>query len=292
MTEFNVGQLYFLLPEIILVTFVLIAQILVMFKIINSKTMIVVTLFGLGIIIYFSITYFMQYEEEIFDSSYKVTSNFSLIKCILWIALFLILITYSIYCTICKKKVYSEYVLLASMATIGSSIAISAQHAILLFVALELQSIAAYILIGMYRNNITTAEANLQYFILSSFITCLFLLGWSLIYGFSGILQYDLLKVNIFRDKNISLAISTGFILIIFAVLFKIGAAPFHLWLLNIYQETSIITLIFLTFIPKAGYLIVLSNLLFLSEDIFYITDIVRYVAIFSMIVGAIGGLR
>ena len=144
----------------------------------------------------------------------------------------------------------------------------------------------------MYRNNITTAEANLQYFILSSFITCLFLLGWSLIYGFSGILQYDLLKVNIFRDKNISLAISTGFILIIFAVLFKIGAAPFHLWLLNIYQETSIITLIFLTFIPKAGYLIVLSNLLFLSEDIFYITDIVRYVAIFSMIVGAIGGLR
>ena len=67
----------------------------------------------------------MQYEEEIFDSSYKVTSNFSLIKCILWIALFLILITYSIYCTICKKKVYSEYVLLASMATIGSSIAIS-----------------------------------------------------------------------------------------------------------------------------------------------------------------------
>ena len=163
---------------------------------------------------------------------------------------------------ILQKLNFFEYFIIILIILIGFFFLINAYNLISIYLCLEIQGLGFYILSAFDRTSIFSSEAGLKYFISSSLISGIFLLGTLLIYGGLGTLNiYNLefLILNFFENSNnISFFfIILGFILILNTLLFKLVIAPFHFWFPQIYFGSPLSSTIFFTTIPK----IVLINL-------------------------------
>jgi len=118
-----------------------------------------------------------------------------------------------------------ELVVLILLALIGLYLLISTTSLLLLFVALELASLTLYLLAASERDTITSLEASLKYFTLGAFASSFILLGSSLIYGFTGLTS--LTTINLLLDQATNLEL--GLLLLTTGLLFKLGAAPYHI---------------------------------------------------------------
>lgn len=127
-----------------------------------------------------------------------------------------------------------EYSLLILLSLLGMRILVSANDLMVFYLALELQSLALYVLASSARGSAYSTEAGLKYFRLGAFASGLFLFGTSLIYGFLGTTDYLIIAQLLSTPETLSfsrsLTISIGFILIISAIGFKLASAPFHRW--------------------------------------------------------------
>jgi NADH:ubiquinone oxidoreductase subunit 2 (subunit N) len=155
----------------------------------------------------------------------------NLIKIILLLSLILCI---SISLNYIKKENFHkyEYFLLIGLATIGMLTIISSNDLITMYLAIEIQSLCFYILATIKTHNNFSTEAGLKYFILGAFSSGILLFGCSLIYGSLGTTNFSEMKIlfNIFptlTDNPLSLIL--GILFLIIAILFKIGAAPFHM---------------------------------------------------------------
>ena len=127
----------------------------------------------------------------------------------------------------------SEYSLILLFTTLGASLLISSYDLISMYLSIELQSFAVYILSTIYRDSESATNAGLKYFLLGGLSSCFILLGSGLIYTYTGLTNFDsiysLISVQN-MDNNIYQGFLLGFIIIIIGFLFKIAAAPFHNW--------------------------------------------------------------
>lgn len=116
--------------------------------------------------------------------------------------------------------------------TIGASFLISSADLVSMYLSIELQSFAVYILAAIYRNSESATSAGLKYFLLGALSSALILLGSSIIYAYTGLTNFD--SINIFAsggvgaNDSISSAVVLGILIITVGFLFKVAAAPFH----------------------------------------------------------------
>jgi len=200
-----------------------------------------------------------------------------------------------------------EYCLLIMFSIIGASLLISSSNLISMYLSIELQSFAVYILSTIYTNSIFATSAGLKYFLLGSLASCFILLGSGLIYTFTGLINlesiYNLISVTVPLSNNITQAIALGFIFIFAGFLLKVAAAPFHNWAPDVYDDSPTIVTIWLTIMPKISILIIIleiftqitsiSPILESLDTIGFnpISSLFLICSLFSLIIGTVVGI-
>jgi NADH-quinone oxidoreductase subunit N len=181
-----------------------------------------------------------------------------------------------------EKITLFEFPILIILAFFGMSIMVEATDLVVIFLALELQAFVYYTIIGLKQNSLFASEGALKYFLIGSLASALFILGTSYIYGYTSFTDLNLILDVLDESKN-SFIFILGSNLILIALLFKIGAVPFHLWLPDAYQAASFYVLFFLIIFPK----IFLFFLLYSINQLFANTTIISLGIFLSAIVGS-----
>lgn len=138
-----------------------------------------------------------------------------------------------------KDGLLSEIYALTIFSTAGMILMMSTTHLLFMFIALEIMSLAIYVMVAMRRTSSFSAEAGLKYFILGGLGSALFLYGSSLIFGATGSFQLGQINNFLTSHPNPSMIYYVGLGLVLCAMLFKVGAVPFHGWLPDVYQGAS-----------------------------------------------------
>ena len=146
-----------------------------------------------------------------------------------------------------------EFYALVLFALLGMMLMVSAGGLVTLYLGLELLALSSYGLVAMDRDNAVASEAAMKYFILGSMASGLLLYGMSMIYGATGSLQLDEIYA---ASANLSgsTLLSLGVVFMLVGIAFKFGAAPFHMWLPDVYQGAPTAVTLFIGSVPKLAY--------------------------------------
>jgi NADH-quinone oxidoreductase subunit N len=158
-----------------------------------------------------------------------------------------------------------EYIILILFACLGIILLVSAQDLIVLYLAIEMQSLSLYALAAFQRNSAFSTEAGLKYFILGAFSSGLLLFGSSIIYGFSGTTNFEEIRIFFSGIENLSPGICLGVLCISSALLFKISAAPFHAWAPDVYEGAPTSVRAFFAVLPKFAVLALSCRLFYFA---------------------------
>ena len=163
-----------------------------------------------------------------------------------------------------RRMLCGEYSALALFAAVGMLLLVSATHFITLYMGLELMSLSLYAMIAMRRDDEAAIEAAMKYFILGALASGMLLYGLSLVYGATGSLVIS--EVSAAAAANQAGAARTvlamGLVFVVAGVAFKLGAAPFHMWIPDIYHGAPTATAIFIASGPKIAALAMALRLL------------------------------
>lgn len=203
------------------------------------------------------------------------------------------------YCIRTRLNAY-EYVVLIMLATQGMMLLVSSQDLVGLYLAIELQSLCFYVLAAYARHSEFAVEAGLKYFVLGAFSSGLLLFGASLMYGATG--TTNLMDMaNIFAGGTNDALTTThgmptcelGLILITVGLLFKLAAAPFHMWSPDVYEGAPTSVTAYFMMVPKIAFMGALLRVLYGGcYDLMDTWQTVLIVASgLSMIVGAFAAL-
>jgi NADH-quinone oxidoreductase subunit N len=152
------------------------------------------------------------------------------------------------------KTLKFEYPVLALLATAGMGMMISASDLIALYLGLELQSLALYVMAAIRRDDLRSSEAGLKYFVLGALSSGMLLYGASLIYGFTGSTSFASIAAVAAQPgagQNIGLIIGLVFLLV--GIAFKISAVPFHMWTPDVYEGAPTPVTAFFASAPKVA---------------------------------------
>ena len=169
-----------------------------------------------------------------------------------------------------KMNTISEYSILVLFSVIGASLLISSYNLLSMYMGIELQSFAAYILCTIYRNSQSATSAGLKYFLLGSLASSIIVLGTAVIYAGTGITSFDdlatLISVGDMSNYNsfVTASIAGGSLLIGIGYIFKVGAAPLYNWAPDVYQGVPTIITSWINTMPKIGILVFLLNFSFI----------------------------
>ena len=231
--------------------------------------------------------------EEIFNSFFVIDSFGSFLKLIILISAGLVIYFYLIVKNE-KSLQRPEFLLITLIAIIGMMLMVSSNDLLSLFVSLELQSLALYILVSFSKDDFNSSEAGVKYFVIGSLSTCIFLFGSSLIYGIIGSTNFSEISQFISDQYNLPTLLIIGLIFILVSLSLKISAAPFHMWTPDVYQGAPSIVTAFLSTAPKIAVFAVLIRLLVypFGEIIIDWGKIIIILSIASMIIGSLGALK
>lgn len=186
-----------------------------------------------------------------------------------------------------------EYPILIMFAGIGMMFMVSANNLLSLYMALELQSLSLYVLAAFHRNSLKSAEAGIKYFILGALSSGMLLFGMSLIYGFTGSIDFGVIQATLMSIGDIPMGVTFGLVFILAGLAFKISAVPFHMWTPDVYQgaPTSITALFAL--VPKLAAMGLLMRLLYEPFGAASVQwgQVIYFVSLASMIVGAFAAI-
>jgi proton-translocating NADH-quinone oxidoreductase chain N len=193
-----------------------------------------------------------------------------------------------------------ETVLLMLFATLSMCFLVSSADFISLYLALELQGLAFYVMAAVKRNSEFSTEAGLKYFMLGAFSSGVLLFGCGLLYGFTGVTNFTEMG-KIFTGGTESILASTtslpacelGMVCILVGFFFKIAAAPFHMWSPDVYEGAPTSVTAFFLITPKVALFAVFLRIFLESFYDFFIPwqKIVILCSITSMIFGCFGAL-
>ena len=228
-----------------------------------------------------------QHKEtiKIFNDSY-IIDNFSiLMKTITLLFCILILFSSKEYVKINNiDKI--EYPIIILTSVLGMLLMISSYDLIVFYLGLELQSLSLYILASFKRESEKSTEAGLKYFVLSALATGLLLYGSSLIYGFTGSTNFEIISKNL--DAN-NIGAVFGIVFIIIGLAFKVSAVPFHMWTPDVYEGAPTSVTSFFAIIPKIAAITVFIRFMYVPflNVIEQWQMIIVFISIASMILGA-----
>ena len=183
-----------------------------------------------------------------------------------------------------------EYPIIILISILGMFFMLSSNDLILFYLGLELQSLGLYILASIDRDNIRSSESGIKYFILSALSSGLLLYGCSLLYGFTGTTNFDLIATELKTD-NTGAIFAMVFILV--GLAFKISAVPFHMWTPDVYEGAPTSITSFFAVVPKvAGLALLIKFMLIPFANILLEWQmIIIFISIASMILGAVAAI-
>jgi len=218
-----------------------------------KKALLPLTLLGLLISLTFAVT---SWNSDTVYYGMMQMDNFALAFSSLTIlgTIFIFLLTQNYFSK--NSENIAEYYTLILFALSGIIIMVSYTNMSMLFIGIEIMSVALYILAGIRKNNFASNEASLKYFLMGAFSTGFLLFGITLVYGATG--SFSLHAINQYLIGNyqaVSPLFYPGVILIMVGLCFKIGAAPFHFWTPDVYEGApSLITAFMSTVVKTAGF--------------------------------------
>jgi NADH-quinone oxidoreductase subunit N len=155
-----------------------------------------------------------------------------------------------------------EYYALILFGVVGMAIMSSAIELVLIFIGLEISSISTYILAGFRRNEASSSESSLKYFLLGSFATAFFLYGVALMFGATGSTNIDIIAQKL-QSAPVEVLVYTAMALMFVGLGFKVAAAPFHVWTPDVYEGAPAPVVGFMSTAPKAAAFAVLLRVVF-----------------------------
>ena len=183
-----------------------------------------------------------------------------------------------------------EYPIIILASTLGMILMISSYDLIIFYLGLELQSLCLYILAAFNRNNERSTEAGLKYFVLSALASGLLLYGCSLIYGFTGSTNFEIISTNLSEENTGAVF---GIVFIIVGLAFKVSAVPFHMWTPDVYEGSPTSVTNFFAIVPKIAAISVFIRFMYVPfvNVISHWQAIVIFLSIASMILGAVAAI-
>lgn len=149
----------------------------------------------------------------------------------------------------------AEYYSILLFALVGAIMMVSYENMIMLFIGIEILSIAMYVLAGTNKRSLRSNEAALKYFLMGSFFTGVLLFGIVLIYGATGTFNIaEISAANVMADGTTNTMFTLGLLILVIGISFKIAAAPFHFWTPDVYEGTpTLFTTFMATVVKTAG---------------------------------------
>ncbi|HKR20418.1 MAG TPA: NADH-quinone oxidoreductase subunit NuoN [Stellaceae bacterium] len=148
-----------------------------------------------------------------------------------------------------------EFPVLVLIATAGMMMMIAANDLIALYLGLELQSLALYVLAAFARDDVRSTEAGLKYFVLGAVASGMLLFGASMVYGFAGTTSFDGLAKLFAGGGGNGIGLITGIVFISVGLAFKVSAVPFHMWTPDVYEGAPTPVTAFFSVAPKIAAL-------------------------------------
>ncbi len=188
-------------------------------------------------------------------------------------------------------KYRAEYPILALFAVLGMGLMVSATNLLTLYLGLEMNSLAAYVMAAMLRTDDRSAEAGLKYFVLGSLASGILLFGMSLTYGFAGTTSFEGIRLAL--HVGLSHGALFGIVFMLAGLAFKISAVPFHMWTPDVYEGAPTPVTTFFATAPKVAALALTMRvaLFAFGTQVAAWQQVVVFIALASIVVGALGAI-
>jgi NADH-quinone oxidoreductase subunit N len=186
-----------------------------------------------------------------------------------------------------------EYPILIALAVTGMMVMVSAGDLIVLYMGLELQSLALYVVAALRRDNVKSTEAGLKYFVLGALSSGMLLYGASLTYGFSGTTDFAGIVAAAAGEAHLPLGLLLGLAFLFTGLAFKVSAVPFHMWTPDVYEGAPTPVTAFFATAPKVAAMALFARL---AHGAFGGAagewgQIVAFLALASMFLGAVAAI-
>ena len=283
------NNLNLVFPEIFLSVFIMFLLLLGVFKKNSSNFVYNLSIVSLIIILFLNFNNYNTSSIYLFSNSYKTDYLSIFMKFLTLLSGIFVMLSSSRYLVI--NKIFKiEYPILLLSSILGMMIMISSNDLIVFYMGLELQSLALYVLAAFNRNNSLSSESGLKYFVLSALSSGLLLYGCSLIYGFSGSTNFDIISLSI---TDVQYGLTLGIVFILVGLAFKISAVPFHMWAPDVYQGSPTSVTIFFAILPKIAALTVFIRFLYIPfvNMIDQWQIIIIFLSIASMVFGSVAAI-
>jgi NADH-quinone oxidoreductase subunit N len=186
-----------------------------------------------------------------------------------------------------------EFPVLMVLSVTGMMVMASATNLMSLYLGLELQSLALYVLAAFARDDLRSSEAGLKYFVLGALASGLLLYGISLVYGFSGTMDFAALTKALTKPETASPGVIVGIVFVLVGLAFKIAAVPFHMWTPDVYEGAPTPVTVYFSTAPKVAAFALLLRTMVTPFGHLLIAwqQLIVIVSIASMILGALAAI-
>jgi NADH-quinone oxidoreductase subunit N len=283
------NDLYVLLPELILAAGAMVLLMIGAFRgdrSANTLTMLAVVLIAVSAYVSMIIG-----DDSAFGGAFVMDSFARFTKAvILWSSAACVLLAHRFFSD--EKSERFELPVLIVLASLGMSLMVSANNFIALYMGLELQSLALYVLAAFNRDSVRSSEAGLKYFVLGSLSSGMMLYGISMIYGFTGTMDFAGVA-HVIKTGGVGIGLTFGIVFLIAGLAFKISAVPFHMWTPDVYEGSPTpITAYLATASKVASFALVLRAVVVPFPDAFHQwQQIIIFISVLSMGLGAFAAI-
>ncbi|WPZ33289.1 NADH-quinone oxidoreductase subunit NuoN [Thalassobaculum sp. OXR-137] len=186
-----------------------------------------------------------------------------------------------------------EYPVLILFATLGMMLMVSAKDLIMLYMGLELQSLALYVVASIRRDTLKSTEAGLKYFVLGALSSGLLLYGCSMIYGFTGTTSFEILATVLGTGEAPSTGLVVGLVFLVCGLAFKVSAVPFHMWTPDVYEGAPTPVTALFAVAPKVAAIALFLRVMIdpFGDLLASWQQVVVFVSLASMVVGALAAI-
>ncbi|EJF87877.1 NADH-quinone oxidoreductase subunit N [Bartonella vinsonii subsp. arupensis OK-94-513] len=291
-----IAQLVLILPEILIALGAVVLLLIGVYS--NARSFLTVTGLTIALLVATIVIIAVFPKSGLFQTNALIIDSFGRYMKILTLIGALFALIMSVSFTSSQKFDIFEFPVLVLLATLGMMLMISAGNMLSLYMGLELQSLALYVLAAINRDNVKSSEAGIKYFVLGALSSGLLLYGISLLYGFTGQIGFHEIALAL-KGESLQLGVIFGIVFILAGLAFKISAVPFHMWTPDVYEGAPTPITAFFAGAPKVAAMALIIRIIVMTFMPLSNSDgsmpawqqILVFMAIASMILGAFAAI-